>query len=164
MPVGCEAFKRGLRHWASGVTIITSRVGDRIHGMTVSAFAGVSLDPPLVLVCASEESDTHRVIQEGGVFAANLLAVGQEALSERFATEGNEARRFDGVDWKPGATGSPLLAGCLVGLDCRVVGTHAAGDHLIHVGQVEAVHTGKGLPLVYYHGGYHALGPGPHRP
>lgn len=163
MPVGRETFKRGLRHWASGVTIVTSRSGERIHGMTVSAFASVSLEPPLVLVCADEESDTHRVIQEGGVFAANVLAAGQEALSERFAIEGNEAQRFDGVDWKPGATGSPLLAGCLVSLECRVVGTHEAGDHVIHVGQVEEVHGGKGVPLVYYHGGYHALGAHPRR-
>ncbi|UCE87733.1 MAG: flavin reductase, partial [Deltaproteobacteria bacterium] len=71
MPIRGDDFKNALRRWASGVTVVTACAGERIHGMTVSAFAGVSLDPPLVLVCADKGSDTLQVIADGGVFAVN---------------------------------------------------------------------------------------------
>ena len=87
MPVTADEFKRALGRWATGVTIVTARDGERIHGMTVSAFNEVSLDPPLVLVCADRSSNTLPVIRAGGVFAVNVLARDQEALSNRFASK-----------------------------------------------------------------------------
>ncbi len=159
MSIRPEEFLRALRRWASGVTIVTSRAGERIHGMTVSAFAAVSLQPPLVLVCADKGSDTHAVIAETGVFAANILAASQKALSRRFARSGNEAQRFEGLAWRSGPTGSPLLPGSLASLDCRVVDAHDAGDHMIYVGRVEAVVTGNREPLLYFDGAYRALAP-----
>src|SRR5262245_39938034 len=80
MAVSADAFRHVLGHWTSGVTIVTSAFGDRIHGMTVSAFSSVSLEPPLVLVCADKTSHTQHLIEESRVFAANILAQGQEAL------------------------------------------------------------------------------------
>jgi flavin reductase (DIM6/NTAB) family NADH-FMN oxidoreductase RutF len=147
-----------MREWASGVTVVTSRFGDVIHGMTVSAFASVSLDPPLVLVCADKTSDTHGVIARGGVFAAHVLAEGQEALSNRFASEKDEDRRFQGIDWRTGATGAPILPGAAAVLDCRVAAAHDAGDHVIYVGRVEDVEIGGGEPLLYHRGVYRKLG------
>jgi len=157
MGVSSEAFRAGLKHWASGVTVVTSCHGERIHGMTVSAFTSVSLHPPLVLVCADKSSDTRAVIEAGGVFAANVLACGQEPISNRFAAEGDETRRFEGVPWTAGATGSPLIDGAIAQVDCRVTGVHDAGDHVIYVGEVEDVRTGPGEPLVYYAGRYARL-------
>ena len=93
MPVTGVEFRSALSRWASGVTIVTSAAGGRIHGMTVSAFASVSLDPPLVLVCADRTSDTLAVIEASGVFAANVLSAGQQALSNRFATKKDEHLR-----------------------------------------------------------------------
>ncbi len=104
-------LKRVLSRRASGVAIVTARAGDRIHGMTVSAFTEVSLDPPLVLVCADKSSNTHPLIAEGRVFAVNLLARDQEALSNRFASKVDEDRRFEGLAFDRGETGAPLLAG-----------------------------------------------------
>ena len=156
MPVDADEFREGLRRWASGVTIVTSRAGDRIHGMTVSAFASVSMDPPLVLVCADKASDTLGVIAEGRVFAANVLAASQRKLSDRFAW-GDEATRFDGLEWHAGKTGAPILAGVVAALDCSVVAEHDAGDHVIYVGEVKAVEIGGGEPLLYYGGVYRTL-------
>ena len=158
MTVSADSFRDALRRWPSGVTIVTTRAGDRIHGMTVSAFASVSLDPPLVLVCADKTSDTHGVIAEGGVFAVHILAAGQEALSNRFASKKDEHRRFEGVDWRPGVTGAPILPGVVAAIDCRVVSAHDAGDHVIYVGLVEAVETRAAEPLVYHAGNYRPLG------
>jgi flavin reductase (DIM6/NTAB) family NADH-FMN oxidoreductase RutF len=153
-----EAFRRALGCWASGVSIVTSRLGERRHGMTVSAFTSVSLDPPLVLVCADRSSDTHALIREAGLFAVNLLAQGQQELSDRFASKQDEHRRFEGLATASALTGAPLLPGCLLSLDCRLVAAHDAGDHVIYVGRVEAlVGEGTAEPLLYFRGGYRRL-------
>jgi flavin reductase (DIM6/NTAB) family NADH-FMN oxidoreductase RutF len=158
--VTAEAFKAGLSRWASGVAIVTARSGHRVHGMTVSAFASVSLDPPLVLVCADKSSNTLGLIAEGGCFAANVLARGQEALSNRFASKRDEERRFEGIAWEEGSTGAPLLPGAVANIDCRVVAAHDAGDHVIYIGRVEHVATRDLEPLLFFRGRYHSLVPG----
>ena len=157
MPDSADALKQVLSRWATGVTIVTARAGDRIHGMTVSAFSEVSLEPPLVLVCADKTSNTHPLIAEGGVFAVNVLASDQAELSNRFASKKDEHRRFVGLDIESGRTGAPLLAGTLAALDCTVVAAHDAGDHVIYVGRVEELRCSDGEPLLYYARGYHRL-------
>ena len=157
MTVVEDEFKQCLARWATGVTIVTARAGDHIHGMTVSAFTEVSLDPPLVLVCADKTTNTHPVIAEGGAFAVNVLARDQESLSQRFASKKDEDRRFEGLEFETAATGAPILAGCLAALDCRVVNAHDAGDHVIYVGRVEALRRSEGEPLLYFGGAYRSL-------
>jgi flavin reductase (DIM6/NTAB) family NADH-FMN oxidoreductase RutF len=159
VPVTREAFRSALREWTSGVTIVTSKSGGKVHGMTVSAFASVSLDPPLVLVCADKTSNTHGVIAQSGVFAAHVLAADQARLSNRFASKVDEERRFEGLDFSTGATGAPILEGAVAVLDCRVTAAHDAGDHVIYVGRVEEIRVGDGEPLVYHRGAYRQLLP-----
>ena len=159
MPVTGDEFRAALAHWASGVAIVTSAAGERIHGMTVSAFSSVSLAPPLVLICADKTSNTLGVIEASGVFAANILSAEQRALSNLFASKRDEERRFEGLAWRRGATGSPILAGALAVLDCRVVAAHDAGDHVIYVGRVETAEVRQGEPLLYYGGAYRGMGP-----
>jgi flavin reductase (DIM6/NTAB) family NADH-FMN oxidoreductase RutF len=143
--------------WATGVTIVTARAGDRIHGMTVSAFTEVSLEPPLVLVCIDKTTNTQHVIAEGGCFAVNILARDQEALATRFACTETEERRFVDLDCETGETGAPLLAGSVASLDCRLEAAHEAGDHIIYVGEVVGLHLSDGDPLLFYNRGYCGL-------
>ena len=150
-------LKNAYARWATGVTIVTARVDDRVHGMTVSAFTEASLEPPLVLVCIDRGAGTQPVIAEGAVFAVNILARDQEALANRFARNGAEDRRFADLDWKTGATGAPLLAGCIASLDCRLETAHEAGDHIIYVGRVVELHLSDGEPLLFYDRGYCGL-------
>jgi len=157
MPIDEESFRDVLRNWASGVTVVTSRAGDEIHGMTVSAFSSVSADPPLVLVCANQASTTHEVIQKGGLFAVNILASHQEQISNVFAAPENEDTRLEGVGWSEGRTGAPLIDEALACLECMVVSAYEEGSHTIYVGRVEAVHTTTAKPLLYFQGGYRAL-------
>jgi len=157
MPVDQSEFRSALRGWASGVTVVTSRSGDRLHGMTVSAFSSVSADPPLVLVCANRSSTTHSLIEEGGVFAVNILAAHQQEVSNVFALSANEDSRLERVSWTEGQTGAPLIDEALVSLECRVVSAHREGSHTIYVGQVLAVHSTDSEPLLYYQGGYRSL-------
>jgi flavin reductase (DIM6/NTAB) family NADH-FMN oxidoreductase RutF len=159
MPIDAAQLRAALALRAGGVAIVTARAGERVHGMTVTDFAGVSLEPPLVLVCADKKSNTLPVIETGRNFAVNLLATGQEALSARFASKQDEWTRFDGLDCETGATGAPLIPGALASLSCRVVALHDAGDHVIVVGQVEEARCAEAAPLVYWSGGYRRLVP-----
>lgn len=157
MPVDQEAFKQALRGWASGVTVVTSRSGDHVHGMTVSAFSSVSADPPLVLVCANQSSTTHRIIEEGGIFAVNILAAHQREISNLFSVSEDEDTRLERVTWTPGESGVPILDEALVALECTVTKAYREGSHTIYVGRVDAVHTTEREPLLYYRGGYRSL-------
>jgi flavin reductase (DIM6/NTAB) family NADH-FMN oxidoreductase RutF len=158
MSVDADDFKQVLARWATGVTIVTARSGERVHGMTVSAFTEVSLDPPLVLVCADLGSNTLPLIREGGAFAVNILSREQEALSARFASKQGEWQRFDGLEIDAGRTGSPLLRGVVANLDCRVVAAHEHGDHVVYVGEVAEVRHFDREPLLYFRGAYTGLG------
>lgn len=152
--VSREEFKHAMSAWATGVTVVTSRAGDRVHGMTVSDFCGVSLDPPLVLVCADESSNTLELIEKARLFAVNVLAADQHALSDRFASRRDEHRRFEGLAWSERATGAPILPGTLAAFDCWLEAAHEAGDHVIYVGRVAEVAVRDAAPLVYFGGRY----------
>ncbi len=158
MALAAETFKQALARWASGVTIVTSRHGAEVHGMTVSAFSSVSLDPPLVLVCADKTSNTHALIERSGVFTVSVLARGQDALSNRFASKKQERERFVGLACPTGATGCPRIPGAAVALDCRVTRSVDAGDHVVYIGHVEDAAVSDAPPLVYYRSAYHTLG------
>ena len=154
MAIGPDEFKQALGRRAAGVTIVTTRAGERVHGMTVSAFAEVSLSPPLVLICAEKTSNTLPLIEESGVFAVNLLARDQEALSSRFASKRDEWRRFDGLDVDRGHTGAPLIRGAVANLDCRVIAAHDHGDHVVYIGLVEEARWFERPPLLHFRGRY----------
>jgi flavin reductase (DIM6/NTAB) family NADH-FMN oxidoreductase RutF len=157
VPVESDRFRRVLGSWATGVTIVTSRHGEDVHGMTVSAFTSVSLDPPLVLVCADKSSNTHEFIQRSGVFSVNILREEQEELSNRFASTKHEDVRFEGMECVDGATGCPHIPGAFATLDCRVTEAVEAGDHRVYVASVEAAEASDADPLLYYRGAYRKL-------
>ena len=157
MAVDVVELKKVLARRVSGVAVVTARAGDVIRGMTVSAFTEVSLAPPLVLVCAEKTSNTHPVIAQGGVFALNVLAHDQGAISDRFASKRDEDRRFEGLDHETGVTGAPLLKGTVATLDCRVRAAHDAGDHVIYLGEVVDLRRSERDPLVYVDGCYRGL-------
>ncbi len=154
MAVDAETFKRALGSWATGVTIVTSQVGDLRHGMTVSAFNEVSLEPPLVLICADKTSNTLGVIQQAGAFSVSVLSSRQDELSGLFANEQKEAIRFDGLDCKLGATGCPRIPGAVVWLDCSVHQAVDAGDHIVYIGRVEEAEVRDLGPLIHFRGRY----------
>lgn len=160
MSVDRDTFKRTLGSWASGVTIVTSQHAGERMGMTVSAFSSVSLDPPLVLVCADKASNTSALIRASRTFTVNVLGREQSALSSLFADKKREAIRFDGLDCKTGATGCPRIPGALASLDCTVRDEIDAGDHILYLGAVEAAHIdAEQEPLVYWRGIYQKLTP-----
>lgn len=157
MAVSNEEFRAALGRFASGVTIVTTKDRDNgLHGLTVSAFTSVSLNPPLILVCIDNRSSSLEHLVEGCFFAVNILDETQQSLSNRFASK--DPNRFEGTAFTLGDRGSaPLLEGALAHLQCKVVHHYPGGDHTIIVGEVEAVTIHDKKPLLYYHGGYQQL-------
>jgi len=149
-----ELFKRVFASWPSGVTIVTSRDGERIQGMTASAFTEVSLDPPLVLVCADKSTITNELIRASGVFSVSILAEGQRALSDKFASKKDEQRRFEGLNCQEGATGCARIPGALAWMDCKVVQTVDAGDHHVYIGEIKAADVTGQDPLLHFRSSY----------
>src|SRR5688500_1003260 len=133
MPVSNEEFRGALGRFASSVSVVTSRCKDgELRGLTVSAFSSLSLNPPLILICIDNRSSLVEHLAEGCSFAVNILGEDQETLSRRFASK--EPNRFEGVGYKEGLSGSPLLDHALATLECKVVHNYAGGDHTIVVG------------------------------
>jgi flavin reductase (DIM6/NTAB) family NADH-FMN oxidoreductase RutF len=154
--IGPDEFRRVLGSFATGVTIVTTCDADtRPSGLTVSAFASLSLDPPLVLVCIDHKSQTYPALRESGRFAINVLALGQEALSRRFAS--TQAGKFDGLTYHISDLKLPLLGAALAHIECMTVSTHVEGDHTIFVGRVERTSINDGDPLLYFRGRYNRL-------
>lgn len=156
MAIGPDVFRAVLGRFASGVTVLTTRdEAGNDHGMTVSAFCSVSLEPPLVLACIDRSADMFKVLPSASTFGISILEAGQESLSRRFAEL--RSGRFDGIGFTRGESGVVLLDDALAQMECRLVASHEAGDHSIFIGEVtSATPLGDG-PLIYYRGGYTQL-------
>lgn len=151
--IGPDDFRRLLGHFASGVTIVTTSDADgRPAGLTVSAFASLSLEPPLVLVCVDHKAQSYPALKDNRGFAVNVLSTDHEVISRRFAS--TRLDKFDGVPYHMSALGLPLLGGALAHIECVTVNRHVEGDHTIFVGRVEAGATADGEPLLYHRGKY----------
>lgn len=156
MEVSPLHVRKALGRFASGVTIVTTAECEdvaAVHGMTANAFTSVSLDPPLVLVSISTRAKMDQRIRETGRYGVSILADDQEPLSLHFAGAVSEPDLVRFV-WRKGV---PLLEGALVHLACRVTDSHPAGDHTLHVGQVEQLWYDDGHPLVFYTGSFRSL-------
>lgn len=159
MPITSEAFRSALRTFPSGVTIVTIKAGTQVHGLTISAFASVSPEPPLIMIMIDQRHQAYSLMEEeGAVFAVNILREDQIELSNRFAWVKDEDRFAEG-DWKEAPSGVPVLADSLAWLDCSIYAKYPAGTHTIYVGEVQASATNgtNEPPLVYWNQGYRKL-------
>lgn len=150
-------FRDVLGHFATGVTIVTTRDSDgNPHGLTANAFTSVSLDPPLVLVSVDKKAESHEHLEKSRFFCVNILGEASEDLSNRFAKSGGE--KFEGVSHSDRHTGAPVLDDAIAWIDCHLDQIYEGGDHTLFVGRVTGLHAIGGRPLLYYAGKYHRLG------
>jgi 3-hydroxy-9,10-secoandrosta-1,3,5(10)-triene-9,17-dione monooxygenase reductase component len=147
-----ERYRDVLGHFITGVTVVTGVRDEGPAGFTCQSFASLSLDPPLVLLCASKGSTSWPKVSASGRFAVNLLAHDQAALARRFAVSGGD--KFEGIFWSVGRfSGAPILRETLGWLECEITRVHEAGDHWIVVSHVLdlAAHADR-QPLTFFRG------------
>lgn len=158
MSVDVGQFKNALKLWASGVTVVTAQSTQQgLKGMTATSFSSVSVDPPQILVCLNQNTDTGAVVLEQKQFAVNILSSEQEHVSNQFAGGATQEERFANVAWETGENGAPLLIEALVSLECKLVDQVLAGTHWIVIAEVQKVVCRSGEPLLYYSGSYREL-------
>ncbi len=146
------AFRRTLGMFATGVTVLTTRNGDQVHGMTANAFMSVSLRPPLVLISLDRRARMSAMLHEGTRFGVSVLAQGQAELSDKFAGRAVDAEADFVV-----VRDTPLVGGALAHLVARVVRSYWGGDHSLFLGHVEYARYGEGEPLLFHGGRYERM-------
>jgi len=154
-----DDFKDALSSWASGVSVVTTNQGGLLYGLTVSSFASLSLDPPLVLVCLNNGNRLPEMIEESGGFAVSILDRGQEAASNYFASRGREpTSEFTEVEGHWTDAGIPVVGGAMAWIVCTLHNSIEQGDHTIVIGEVvEASSEPEGKPLLYFRRGYRGV-------
>jgi flavin reductase (DIM6/NTAB) family NADH-FMN oxidoreductase RutF len=153
--VPASGFADAMSMLASGVVLVTCRLGDRPWGMTVTAFASVSADPPTVLVSLGSKTAGARAIAANGSFGVSILERGQADVAAYGAAPG-EAKFLDLlVERRDRESGSPAVAQALAHFDCAVVGAVDAADHTVFFGHVQRARRRRdGDPLLYHRRGY----------
>lgn len=147
-------FRQVLGHFPTGVTVVTGTVDGAPHGLTIGSFTSVSLDPPFVGFLAMDSSPSWRAIRQSGAFCVNVLGSDQAQLCWRFAKTSEEGK-YDGIGWRPAASGSPVLAGVIAWIDCSIEHVYEMGDHEFVLGRVGELDTWDGpepAPLLFFRG------------
>lgn len=154
-----EQLRGVMRSWATGVALVTSVFEGKRHGMTVSSFTSVALEPPLVLVCINAASRTHGLILGSRRFAVAILAQDQEDVAGRFAGAREDSDdRFAGLPTRLTPSGCPIPEGALALMDCKLAASHPGGTSTIFVGEVTAAESlREAPPLLYYQKGYRRI-------
>jgi flavin reductase len=161
MSLNPAEFRRAMGCFATGVTIITLDLEGEVYGMTANAFASVSLDPMLVLVCVDHSTRTHAHLHAKKRFGINVLGEDQRAISEYYARPERTHERAEeeaGARFDRTAHGTPMLHGSLAYLECRLHSAQEAGDHTIFIAEVEDVVVREGDPLLFFRGKYRKVG------
>jgi flavin reductase len=146
-------FRRAVGRYATGVTVITTKLDGADHAMTANSFTSVSLEPLLVLFCTERESRFHEAVLDTGQWGVSVLSSSGRRHAQWFASRGRPLiGQFTNAPHHRGETGVLLLDDAIAWLECSTVDVHRAGDHDIVVGSVTVLHDlpELGDPLVYW--------------
>jgi 3-hydroxy-9,10-secoandrosta-1,3,5(10)-triene-9,17-dione monooxygenase reductase component len=156
-PLDANSFRNAMAKLPTGVTIVTAGGPDGPAGATANAVCSLSVEPMLMLACLDRGSRTLLAVQAADRFGISVLHEGQEQVARSFATKRPAAEKWAGVAWSERA-GVPAIDDALVQVTCELRDVLAAGDHVILTGEVTALETGEGDPLVFHGGEFRPLG------
>ncbi len=148
-----DAFRAVMRRVPTAVTVVTTIVEGKPKGFTANAFASVSADPAMILICVNRQARSHPLIAAAGHFCVNILRLDQRAIAERFASH-DVADPFATIAYRIDRSGSPVFDDALAYLDCELANDYEAGTHTIFIGRVLACVARDGAPLGYFNGDY----------
>jgi flavin reductase (NADH) len=160
-PIDASAFRAAMARFPGAVTIVTTGSGEARRGITATAVCSVTADPPSLLVCLNRKTGTCAAVAETGRFTVNLLSGdgGPLALTFAGATGATGVDKFCSGDWQDDPNGLPRLASAIASFSCEVSEQLQAGTHIVFIGQVTAITTTEGAPLVYEQSRFHRLEP-----
>ncbi|MES2074907.1 MAG: flavin reductase family protein [Pseudomonadota bacterium] len=149
-------FRQALAQFATGVTVITTRLADgSFRGLTASSFNSVSLTPPLVLWSLGGSANSLPIFSGNSHYVINVLAADQAHLAKLFSTRSEDP--FGAVEYELSRTGQPILKGTTAWFECHNRSRYPEGDHVIFVGEVEHCETTPALPLIFHGGQFRDL-------
>ncbi|HEY6449394.1 MAG TPA: flavin reductase family protein [Candidatus Cybelea sp.] len=151
------AFRRAMRRVPTGVTVVTTLKEGEPRGITVNAFASVSLEPPSLLICVNREARSYLFISSSRIFCVNVLAGDQRSLAEHFSGKVRD-RQFAEIGYAVDATGAPVLNGAIAHFECELAQEYHFGSHSLLLGHVLSCGARPGSPLGYFNGGFHDFG------
>ena len=159
MSVEQDLLKKVMRRWTTGITVVSASHNGREHGMTVSSFTSVSLEPPLVTISLMKNTRTLEMIVASNSFAITILSSEQSAVSKVFAGQvGDDENRFTGIETTNLVTGAPMIEGGLAFFDCKVFEKFDFATNSLILGEVIAAEIGdQDKPLLYFDQQYHQL-------
>ena len=144
-------FRQALSQFATGVTVITTRLADGgFRGLTASSFNSVSLDPPLVLWSLGNAANSLPIFSGNSHYVINVLSAEQAHLAQRFSKRSENP--FEGVDYVLSRTGQPILTGVSAWFECHNRSRYPEGDHVIFVGEVEECAFDPQASLIFHVG------------
>ncbi|MGA8576640.1 MAG: flavin reductase family protein [Candidatus Cybelea sp.] len=151
------AFRHAMRRVPTGVTVVTTLKEGEPRGITVNAFASVSVDPPSLLICINREARSYLFISSSRIFCVNVLAGDQRPLAEHFSGKVRD-RQFAEIAYTVDTSGAPVLNGAIAHFDCELAEEYHIGSHSILIGRVLSCSARPGSPLGYFNGGFHDFG------
>jgi len=156
MTIEPQELRRVMGHFATGVTVITTRdKNGTLQGLTANAFMSLSLNPPLILISVDKAATCYGCFEPQNGFTVNFLGEEQEELSRRFATKGVD--KFAGLHWIDGSNGAAILDGVLGYVECKITQCFDGGDHTIVLGDVVDMSATGDRPLLFFKGKYQRL-------
>jgi flavin reductase (DIM6/NTAB) family NADH-FMN oxidoreductase RutF len=144
-------FRHALSQFATGVTVITTRLADgSFRGLTASSFNSVSLEPPLVLWSLGSGANSLPIFSGNSHYVINILSAGQQELARRFSRRSDNP--FGDIEYELSRTGQPILKGAAAWFECHNRSRYPEGDHVIFVGEVEDCAVHPQAALLFHHG------------
>jgi len=156
MSIEPQELRRVMGHFATGVTVITTKDKDGApNGLTANAFMSLSLNPPLVVIGVDKAAQCYSCFEPQSMFTVNFLSEDQEEVSRRFATKGID--KFAALRWHAGTNGAAILDGALGYVECKITQCHDGGDHTIVVGEIVDAKASGDRPLIFFKGKYQRM-------
>jgi flavin reductase len=155
LPVSYDDFRQAMRRFAASVNVITSADGESLNGMTATAVASVTADPPSVLIIVNHSARSHAIIKRTRAFTINVLAADQQAVAIHFASK--PADPFGNIAHMIGSNRCPIIDGIAAHLECAVVQHFEFGTHTIFIGKIVGTNVSRFAPLLFHDGSYQQL-------
>lgn len=148
-----QLFRDAMGKFTTGITVVTTKCGDEILGMTVNAFMSVSLEPKLIAISVGENASMYEKLQQTKKFGVSFLTEDQKELSKFFAKQMEEEQEVNYLMQDE----IPVLKDSLVTLSCHTRETVVAGDHMIFIAEVTEIAVSDGAPILYADGQYRSI-------